>query len=355
MFLTPQHVLYATMFFSSFMLTLIVYMIFALLYKNKRDKTQKRWLCKTNILITKAIFFDDETNAEFRIPINRRVTELLKIPLFRQTLIDELVLGSKSIAGTSADNLASLYRQLELNKDSLQNLKKFAWHKKAKAIQELATMHQTSFSPQLYQLTNDKNELIRMESQISMVKFHGFEGLNFLSEITYPISEWHQINLLKELSGVSASDFKGIDYWLKSSNHSVIVFALKLCSSYHQFDQYDNIVDCLRHSNPNIRLQAINCLKEIYDDHTSLQLIHIYQVQPINIKLAILRALQQIGSEESAGFLQNQLDATDNQIKIAAARALFHCGSDGASLLDSHPTSNQYPMVDILRQIKMEK
>jgi len=355
MFLTPHHVLSATIFFSAFMLTLLVCMIFALLHKNKRDKTQHRWLSKTNVLITKAIFFDDEENSEFKIPINRRVTELLKNPLFRQTLINELVISSKSISGTSAENLSLLYKQLDLNKDSLTNLQKNSWHKKAKAIQELAIMYQTEFSPQLYQLTNDKNEFIRMEAQISIVKFHGFDGLKFLSEITYPISEWHQINLLKELSAVSAADFKGIDTWLKSANHSVIVFALKLCASYYQFDQYSNIVGCLIHSNPKIRLQAINCLKEIYDDHTSLELIRIYQVQPTSLKLAILKALQKIGSEESISFLQGQLDSGNNQIKIATARALFHCGEEGAVLLDSHQSSHLYPLVDIIRQIKMEK
>ena len=354
MFLTPHHVLYATMFFSAFMLTLLVYIAFALIFKNRRDKEQNRWLNKTNVLITKTIFFDNEETPEFHIPINKRITELLTKPLFRQTLINELVVSSKSLSGSSADNLALLYRQLGLEKDSLRNLKSLLWHKKAKAIQELAIMQQKDFSTELFKLTNHKNEYIRMEAQTSIVKFDGFEGLRFLDEITYPLSEWHQINLLKELSGLAAAGFKGIESWLRSKNDSVIVFALKLCASYHQFDQCDNIVECLKHPNAKVRLQAIKCLKEIYEDTTALQLMRIYQSEPRTHQLAILHALQEIGSPDSTSFLENQLNSEDNQIKLAAARALYNC-PDGDTMVAAHPTATKFPLNEIIQQIKMEK
>ncbi|MBC7915033.1 MAG: HEAT repeat domain-containing protein [Pyrinomonadaceae bacterium] len=354
MFLTPQHILFATLFFSVFMITLLVFIIIALIVKNKREKNQIIWEPKIDILITESIFFDDEESKEFYIPINKKITALLKKTFFRKTLIHQLVLSARNISGTSANNLGLLYLQLGLAKDSLANLKNSLWHKKAKAIQELATMQQLEFSPRLYKLINHKNEYIRMEAQISMIKFHGFDGLDFLDEITYPLSEWHQINILKELAFLAAANFKGIGNWLKSKNDSVIVFALKLCATYHQFDLYDKIADCLEHTNPKVRLQAIRCLKEIYVDTTARQLIRIYQSQPKIHQLAILKALQEIAAPESLSFLENQLFSDDNQIKLEAARALYKCGLEGEILLNSHPEANLYPLNEIIQQIKME-
>lgn len=354
MIITPQHLLFATIAFSAFMLILLVFMSFSLAAKNKRDKEKERWLIKTNILITKTIFFEEEENAGFFIPINRRMKGLLQNPLFRQTLINELVVTSKNLAGVAGANLAHLYNQLALYKDTLKNLNHFRWHKRAKAIQELAILQQLEHSPVLYKLTNHKNEYIRMEAQTSLVKFHGFDGLSFLNEITYPISEWHQINLLAELSNIPANDFKGIENWLRSTNDSVIIFALKLSASYHQFQLYDKIVECLKHSNPKVRLQSIKCLKDIYEDTTAYNLMSIYATEPKAHQLAILSALKEIASPDSIIFLEKQLDSEDHQIKLAATRALYNCGIEGLQLVEQHPKALQYPLFDIIQQIKTE-
>lgn len=354
MTITPEHLLFATISFSAFMLILLFFMSFSLFFKNKRDKEKARWLVKTNVLITKTIFFEAEGNEPFFMPINKRMSELLKKDLFRQTLINELVVTSKNLAGVAGENLAHLYNQLGLQKDTLKKLHHFSWHKKAKAIQELAFLHQIDHSPALYKLTNHKNEYIRMEAQTSFVKFHGFDGLSFLNDITYPLSEWHQINLLTELSNIPATDFLGIDQWLKSSNDSVIIFALKLSASYHQFQLYDTIVECLKHPNARVRLQAIKCLKEIYEEATPFHLMSIYANEPKTHQLAVLSALKEMSSADSIPFLEKQLDSEDNQIKLAAARALYNCGPEGRQTVEMHPNASLSPWFEIIQQIKME-
>ncbi|MBC8052431.1 MAG: HEAT repeat domain-containing protein [Sphingobacteriaceae bacterium] len=354
MIISPGNLLFATISFSVFMLVLLIFMSFSLVIKNRRDKEKIRWLVKTNALITRTIFFEEEENAGFFIPVNKRMTGLLKNPLFRQTLINELVVTSKNLAGVAGANLAHLYNQLGLEKDTLKKLNHFSWHKRAKAIQELATLQQLEYSPVLYNLTNHKNEYIRMEAQTSFVKFHGFDGLSFLNEITYPISEWHQINLLTELSNIPASNFKGIENWLKSSNDSVIIFALKLSASYHQFQLYDRIVECLKHTNPKVRFQAIKCLKDIYEDNTAWHLMSMYTSEPKSHQLQILAALKEIASGDSISFLEKQLESEDHQIKIAAARALYRCGDEGVNVVEKHPKASHYPLHDIIQQVKME-
>lgn len=354
MLFTPENLLYISGLFSACMLILLIYISILLNIKNKRDREKVRWQVKTNVLITKTVFFEEPV-ANFAIPINTRIRGLLKKSAFRQTLINELLIIGKSLAGTAGDNLVALYNQLGLEKDSVKKLNNSKWHKKAKGIQELAIMHQEDHYPVLYELTNHKNEYIRMEAQTSLVKVHGFEGLSFLNGITYPISEWHQINLLMELSTVPASDFIGIESWLKSNNDTVIIFALKLSASYHQFQLYDKIVECLKHPNPKVRLQCIRCLKEIYEDTTAFHLMRVYNTEPKNHQIAILIALREIASPDSIPFLEKQLNSEDNQIKLSATRALFNCGIEGLDVIEKHPNASRHPLNEIIQQIKMEQ
>jgi hypothetical protein len=351
--ITPGGLLIITFCMVAFMLALLVFMLIAMLLKNRKERQKEKWVVEANSFITQAIFLEDDEDAE-RDLLNRRVKGMLQEPVFRQLVTDGLVTSATNLMGMVSDNLGKLYKQLNLHKDSEKNLKSFHWHKKAKAIKELATMQLTEYSSDLYKLTNHKNEFIRMEAQTSIVKLHGFKGLTFLNAITYPISEWHQINLLRELSHVSSSEFQGIENWLGSANDTVIIFALKLSSAYHQFQLYDKIVECLKHSNPKVRLQAIKCLQQIYEDTTADHLIAIYQNEPKALQLAILNALQEIASAESITFLSGQLLAPDNAIKLAAARALSNCGEDGEAALNTHPAALEYPLKEIIQQIKME-
>jgi HEAT repeat protein len=134
----------------------------------------------------------------------------------------------------------------------------------------------------------------------------------------------------------------------------VIIIALKLSASYHQFQLYDKIVECLKHSNPKVRLQAIKCLKDIYEDTTAWNLMSIYSSEPKSHQLAILSALKEIASADSVPFLEKQLDSEDNQIKVFATRALFHCGEEGRDVVEKHPKRTHYPLYDIIQQVKME-
>lgn len=352
--LTTQHLLSVTISLTILMLVLLAYMCISLVKQNKRDKQKARWQVKTNVLITKTIFFEEDEQTPFSININKRIKELLNKRLFRKLLIDELVTSNNSLAGVAAENLSKLYKQLGLRKESEKNLKSSKWHIKAMAIKQLATMHFDDFPPELFKLTNHKNEYIRMEAQTSIVKYHGFEGLEFLNHIKYPVSEWHQLNLLKELSNIPSGDFKGIENWLQSTNDTVIIFALKLSASYHQFQLYDQIVECLKHENQKVRLQCIKCLREIYEDTTAAHLIRIYNDEPKAHQLAILSALKEIASPDSLSFLKRQLGSDDDQIKIAATRALFKCGPEGEEIVYKHHSASRYPLHEIIQQVKME-
>jgi hypothetical protein len=335
----------------------LTYMLIYLYFKSKREKKHGKWLLISDLLIRKAVFYDDdgddETEDGTTIPVTDRAKKLMRNKHFRELLTKEIMSAKRSLSGTSADNLKHLYQQLKLNKYALISLKSRYWHIKAKAIQELTVMGMNEFATELYPYTNNQNELVRMEAQTALVQFHGFEGLRFLDIVTYPISDWQQIKLLQQLSLVPPSNIS-IDAWLKSTNNSVVVFALKLARNYHRFELHDNIVLCLDHEDPEVRLHAIHCLCEIYTDETSDQLISRFLNECFKNQLTMVKAFQNIGSEKDIMFLSSLLNNDNDEMKLCAARALAHSGPSGLTSLEDQAKTGGYPLNEMVSQIKGE-
>jgi hypothetical protein len=335
-------------------LGLLVYMLSYMYFKSIYDKKFEKWSLISDLLIRKAIFYDDdEIEDDTLIPVTARAEKLMHNKYFRKLLVTEIISAKKNITGISADNLKHLYVQLGLEKYALNNLTSSRWYIKARAVQELTIMDMKEFVDQLYSYTDDKNDLVRMEAQSALVQFNGFDGLRFLDTITYPISNWQQIKLLQQLSHLPPSDID-MSIWFKSPNSSVIVLALKLARNYHRFELHDDIISCLDHSDPWVRFEAIQCLTEIYTDETSDHLISRFLNEILKNQLAMIKVMQTIGTDRDVLFLLDLLTYDSDEIKIFAARALAQTSKNGLDSLLEYSGKADQSINEIVMHIKGE-
>lgn len=355
-----------TSFFALCVIILCVYIITYLHALNRRASKFERWKFLVDTLIRNAIFFEEETSSTslhsllkvlevdaFQIP--DRVNKLLKNPHFRNLLLKELIAAKQNMSGTAARNLQHLFRQLELNYDVVKLVKNNLWHLKATGIQYLGIMEMVEHKNLVLGYTNHKRRLIRVEAQNTIVKFSGFEGLRFLDQAPFALTEWQQIKLLEELSQLPAENFKGIDNWLRSDNKSVVIFALKLARNYFRFELYENVKSCLNHPDPEVRRQAILTIKELQTAESAEDLLRFYDSETERNKLEIILVLEDVGSEIEVPFLMRVLDLEGNKLKLAAAKAVAVIGETGIEQLATYPEANEYPYKEIFRQVKAEK
>lgn len=205
---------------------------FMLLYLGWRAAIERRnaaWRGHFGTLIQEAIDWGSEDGLPGISPLVMR--SLRRRPA-RSLLTAELMSGKKALSGSAGENIARLYVVLGLDLDSLHKLGRRSWHHKAQGIQELALMEQRRHVTRIYRLTNDRNEIVRMEAQAAIVRLYGFEGLRFLDVIAWPMSEWQQIHLLRVLSRVPGSPSADVRRWLQSANPSVRDFARKLIAEH---------------------------------------------------------------------------------------------------------------------------
>lgn len=181
----------------------------------------------------------------------------------RKAIAGELIKMHRSMSGIAAKNIEWLYMSMELHADAFNDLKSTEWHIKAKAIQHLAEMKQIQFLPRIYKMINHSNIHIRTEAQLGLVRMTGFDGLRFLNMTRYSLTQWQQICLLQELPKNYSPDDQKIIKWLKSTNESVIEFALKLARKYQCIQLEEEISSCLQHPSGKVRKQAIVAMEEL--------------------------------------------------------------------------------------------
>ena len=356
MFLQPYYLNLANIFFLGLIVLLTTFTFFSMYLRAKQEGKHAKWKLISNLLIRKAIFFEEENENKslVSIPITPRTTKLLKNPHFRKVIAQELLNAKKNLSGSSAGYIKRLYLQLNLDIYALNKLKSDKWYIKAQAIQELSIMDLKENLTKIYRLINNINDLVRMEAQVAVVRLYGFEALRFLDLVSYPLSEWQQIKLLQELSQVSAENFNGIEKWLKSENKTVVIFALKLARIYFRFELHDHIAKCLTDTDAQIRLQAILTLGEIYNDQTAGILIGKYLKEDLTNQMAIVQVLGNIATEEDYLFLLDQLNTDHAELKAAVARSLARQGPSGLESLEQHDHAKSYPLTEIIGQLKTE-
>ena len=333
------------------MILLFTFILGFTIYKRRIEYNKKKWQQNIAMIISEALFFTEEEPGD----ITYKNKKLLHNPMFRNSVINELVQTKKNLSGESNLSLKNLYENLELNKDSFKKLHNIKWHIKAKGILELGMMEQIKYVKEIFRLTNDANELVRNEAQCALVSFYGFPGLRFLNVTEYPISQWQQIQLLNKLNDVKPENFDAIKKWLQSPNESVVTFSLKLATSYNCYDVYNDVINRLQSASQQVKLTALEYLKKMPQEDTADQIIHHFFSENKLCKLAVITALKEIGSEKQVSFLLKNLHDEDDDIKAAAAKSLSYLHPLGAEFLHTHLFADEHPWKAIFLHITNER
>ncbi|MEJ8757201.1 HEAT repeat domain-containing protein [Pontibacter sp. H259] len=323
--ITALELFYATIaLFTSIILGLISAMVFIMLAKSKQaarqkhlQSTFKQWL--VSIILQEP----DEANTFFSMP--EEISLALQKRFARRALLEELVRLKSNLSGRAGDNLQQLYNQLQLHKLSAHDMHSSKWYLKAKGIQELATMDQKTYLPEIYTLTLHPNVQVRTEAQTAMVCLQGYEGLTFFKQLAYPLTEWHQVQLLQLLANQPISNTEMIRDWLQLPNPSIVQFALKLISEQHASQFQQDVITCLSHLEEIVRSQAIACLGEIPSAPAAQALRSHYSSESSKtLQLNILAELMKTGTTSELPFLQQLRLTPDEGMRLAVEKTINH-------------------------------
>ncbi len=349
-YVKPIYLYITSIFFILLTATLVIATFYTLYLKEKKNTFKSSIQQILEQWITEVIIND--STEEVAIPEN--LEDIFKNPDGRQIVIDELVKNKSSFLGIVSINIVKLYYRLGLNVESRMKLDDRRAHIQCQGIHELCVMEQKDQLQKVYRFTNSKNKDVRIEAQTALLQWYGFKGLRFLDVVTFPITEFQQLKLLELLRQLPFTGFGNLSKWLSSSNDTVVNFALKLAEHYKQVQIHKEAVQCLKHKNESVRVQAVKTLVRIGDSGTAELLTVAYQNERFTNRLNILKELPKLAGDEQRDFLIVQLHEGHEYLKLAAAKVLASNTTDGMEILEAKSYYAPEPYKEIFLHIKSE-
>lgn len=307
--------------------TMIILLVVILLNRNKMEKEAKLrqyLLERYQSLIIDYLFGHTEADA-FR--------EIASDDYRRQVLIDQMIDVSVNLKGDSQEKLIKLYRELKLDTDSLARARSRKWHKKIKGFRELAFMGIREGNEEIYNSLNSKNEILRMEAQIALVRLSEKDHFEFLSQMNRPFSLWEQITLhdLIIQHEIPVPDFQR---WLNSTNPTVVTFALRMIREFKQMEAEPEIRKALLHRDPRVSKLALEIAGDLDMRSTLDTMKRMYKFQEYSNCLEIIKSMGKMPEQAMLGFLKLVLDKEDDvQLQIEAVKAIENMGEVGVQAL----------------------
>ena len=307
--------------------TMIILLFVILLNRTRMEKEEdlKQYLAETYQGMIIDYLFTGSSPDRFR--------QIASDTYRRQALIDQMIDVSINLKGDAEEKLCSLYLYLGLDRDSISRANNFRWHKKIKGFRELAFMNIKEANPVIYKALNSKNEILRMEAQIALVRLTDEDPFSFLFQLRRPFSLWEQITLHELIiqHDLPVPEFKK---WLKASNPTVVMFALRMIREFKQKDAEDDVRETLEHPSPEVRRLAVQISGDLEMRSTLEVMKRIYKVQDYNTCLEIIRSMAKIPDPSLMGFLKLVLDKEDDvQLQIEAVKAIENMGEEGVKAL----------------------
>ncbi|MGC4022331.1 MAG: HEAT repeat domain-containing protein [Cyclobacteriaceae bacterium] len=263
--------------------------------------------------------------------------------LSKQVMIDQIIGLQKSVAGSSAENLISIFKKLNLSSLSLAKLKSFQWNIKAQGISELGQMLYTDSIPSIKSLINHRNQTVREEALMAMVKLDQGLSLSFLHEYYAPLSPWIAMRIFQHLSNSDKRNLPDFSQWFNHTNSDVVLFAIEMTKRFRQLNSGSKLVELLDKEKTKITA-AIETLGEleIHDQADKIVACAENHWEDIDVSRKAVTCLGKIGYSESHwSFMAKYLSHPDYSVRFEAARALNMSGNGAKQRAYKHERRNE--------------
>ena len=322
-------ILYGVIIYS--ILTMLVLLVVILINRNRNERLAKMEenLKEKYQRVLMNYLFDQELPEGAPLRLQKIASNSFK----RKILIDQMIDLSVNLRGEAAEKLRDLYIRTGLHHDSIKKARSRRWHIKVKGFRELAFMDIRDANDEIIRCLHSRNDILRMEAQLALVKLGDEHPYEFLDYLKMPFSLWEQMTVHEMLIHHELTP-PPFSRWLRSSNTSIVIFSLKMIAIFKQEEAYPLIIELLDHPDPEVRKTAIRVLGDVKYREAILPLKRMYKQEPYENCLEIVKAMGKMPDQMVLKFLQLVIDREDDvQLQIEAAKAIQRMGPVGEETL----------------------
>jgi len=309
------------------MLSLVVLLAIIVLIYNVIEYNQSAreagWSEIINKKISDVIVYGEDELAE-----DAHFNTLAGNSAFRNLFLKKLVDSEKKFSGAAKNRIKGLFKEYHLRKEAEKKLSQKKNHLIARGIHELTVMDVEEAVPQISTFLSHPSVRVYQEAQYAMVRFNGFEGLQFLDSFTSKISEWQQLRLLLSISSLPPDSEATIGKWLESPNETTVIFTLKLIKKFQLLSFYSKVFELLGEAPLEVRIKSVQAIMSLENPQMVEDLSKVYYDQPDEVRIEILRVIRISKDQCCTDLLKQELseEGAASGIKVNAAQALFTLG-----------------------------
>lgn len=313
---------------SVFILGIIIF--FNKIFLKIKEKKENLIKDKFENQLTEYLFDDD-------FPIHEKI--IINTRLQKKYLIEVIINFYANYKGEAKNKLRKLYFDLQLNAISQKKIHSLFWYRKINGLRELVAMKIKWENTKILKFLESKNTILRLESQMALMKLLPSVPFAFIDSIKNNLSEWEQLNIYEMIKEqeIEAPEFT---LWLDTKNISVIIFSLKMIRFLKQVSQYEQVYKILQHENSTVRIETIKTLGEISNIEDTNRFIKIYPKFEQLEKNAFIKSFENLFSPEHIPFLLSLLSSANFEIKMAVCYALKNIGKEGKEAMYNYEKTN---------------
>lgn len=329
----PLHIRILWLITFSFVLLILILLLFVItsrIVKTKRT-IRRADLIKQYQPILSELLFGHETDPDRETVRNIFGEEVLSDPFKRDILLEEILHLHDNFTGASAERLEKIFQQLDLHLDALERLKSKKWHEVARGMRELAFMNvKEAYSP-ISDYLSHKNEMLRYEARITLMKLNETDHLAFLDKEHAQLSEWDQSYIYTMLCKMPESAVPDFSRWLDSTNPSIVDLSITMTGAFHQQHSVPKLLSMLKNADESRRIRIIRALKKCGATASEAFLIERYQGETPDVQKEIIQSFMTLGSGKSIQFLTGLLKQRQEDITqtVNILRSLLATGPEG--------------------------
>ncbi|MFI0490255.1 hypothetical protein [Flavobacterium sp.] len=310
--------------FFIFIVILIIYLKYLRSHLRNNEKIESKYQEEYESRLVNYLYAgnDNESISPKQQIIINELKNHIADPFKRKIIISTLLKLRNEISGEIGESIDKLFIKLGLLHYSLDKLKSKKWEVIAIGIRELSQFKIKAVHKIIMNNINHPKREVRKEMQLYLVHLYAFKGLDFLNILETSLSEWDQIQLLEILQLNSDTQITDIRPWLKSSNDSVVIFALKLAKVYNQFEVKNELIELLNHDSEEVRINTISALKHLNIFEAKTILKNNFNNRTHEEQIVFLKMMENVYENSDKKFLLEHMNHKNLEIKLLVNKIL---------------------------------
>jgi hypothetical protein len=318
--------IYLIIIFFIALVMLLPSILFSKLYISYRNKKNELLYQKYSHIIVRFLI-DDLSEKEFSDFKN------VKSKFHRKIITSVLIAIDTAENKVVSTKIRSLYLEMKLNEDSSKKLHK-RWHHKIKGIRELSHMRVKSDNKYIMDFLKRPNEVLRIESQMGLIKLLPFVPFAFLDSQEKPFTVWEQINVF-DLIRKKRIEIPEFHLWLDHWNDSVVMFCLDMIRVLKQKEAAPKLLELLNHDNDLVKGKVIKTLVDLESKEAVAKLKELFVLEELPNQINIIRSIGKLCLESEMDFLLKNINDEEFKIRMECCKSLALVGELGISKLNS--------------------